>query len=162
IFQRGEPMLYDALAGHTTAKVLIGPWTHTQAALGQGLPADGVPVLNHIALQWFDQYVRGKDVGAGGIPNVTQYVWGLDHFVTAADWPHPRARAVQKFLHADGSLSSSEPAADERARTVLQQPLGGLLCTPSTVQWTAGALGLLPLPCTTQDNLAQILEAKYD
>lgn len=161
IFQRGEPNLYEQLKNHVPTKLLLGPWTHVQAALGMGLPADGVPVLDHIALQWFDQYEKGMSVGADQLPNVTQYLYGQGHFVTAQDWPHPLASAQQWYLHADKSLSTAQPAAGAAAVKMPQEPLEGI-CSESTSQWTAGLLGLLSLPCFTNDNLAETLEAKYD
>ncbi len=161
IFQRGEPNLYEQLKNHVPTKMLLGPWTHVQAALGQGLPADGVPVLDHIALQWFDQYEKGMDVGADKMPNVTQYLYGQGHFVTAQDWPNPQASAQQWYLHSDKSLSTAAPAAGDAAIKMPQEPLQGI-CSESTSQWTAGLLGLLSLPCFTNDNLAETLETKYD
>jgi len=161
IFQRGEPNLYEQLKNHVPTKLLLGPWTHVQAALGQGLPADGVPVLDHIALQWFDQYEKGMDVGADKLPNVTQYLYGQGHFVTAQDWPNPQASAQQWYLHSDKSLSTAAPAAGDAAIKMPQEPLQGI-CSESTSQWTAGLLGLLSLPCFTNDNLAETLETKYD
>ena len=44
---------------------------------------------------------------------------------------------------------------------VLQQPLNGV-CSASTAQWTAGLVGLLPLPCFEEDNLATLLDARFD
>jgi putative CocE/NonD family hydrolase len=161
IFQRGEPLLYEALKNHTTAKLLIGPWTHIGTAANNGLPVDGVPVLDHIALQWFDQYVKGMKVGADRLPNVTQYVYGHGHFVTSSDWPHPQARAQRLYLHGDKRLDAEPPLADEARNATLQQPLGGI-CSASTSQWTAGALGLLPLPCVSDDRLAELIDVKYE
>jgi putative CocE/NonD family hydrolase len=161
IFQRGEPNLYEQLKNHVTTKMLLGPWTHIGTVLNNGLPADGVPVLDHIALQWFDQYVRGMSVGAEQQPNVTQFLYGQGHFVTAQDWPHPQAGAQQWYLHSDKSLSTTQPGAGDAALKMPQQPLEGI-CSESTAQWTAGLLGLLNLPCFTNDNLAETLEVKYD
>jgi putative CocE/NonD family hydrolase len=162
IFQRGEPNLYEQLKNHVTTKLLLGPWTHVQAAEGQGLPVDGVPVLDHIELQWFDQYLRGKNSGADRLPNVTQYLYGQGHFVTAQDWPNPQASAQDLYLHGgDKSLSATAPTAGEAVTTMLQEPAEGI-CSESTAQWTAGLLGLLSLPCFTNDNLADTLEAKFD
>lgn len=158
IFQRGEPLLYEAIKQHSPAKLLIGPWTHT--TLGAGLPADGVPALERIALQWFDHYLRGMDSGADRLPNVTQYVHGLDHYLTSEDWPHPRASAKRLHLRGDQRLTEEEPAAEESSRTTIQYPLGGL-CSASTVQWTAGLAGNLPLPCFTDNRFAETLELHY-
>lgn len=161
IFQRGEPMLYEALKNHTTTKLLIGPWTHVPASMGQGLPVDGVPVLSHIMLQWFDQYLKGENVGANKLPNVTQYVYGHGHYVIANDWPNLQARAQRLFLHGDTSLSLIEPVAGEASNFALQQPMNGA-CSPSTSQWTAGLLGLLPLSCFQDDTLAESLDIHYE
>jgi uncharacterized protein len=151
IFQRGEPMLYEAIRRNTTAKLLIGPWQHLDGSQGAGLPLDGVPPLNNIALMWFDQYLKGMDVGAATVPNVTQYYYGAERYATARDWPHPAARAERLYLRGDRSLAAEPPAAGERGNVTLQQPLNGI-CSTSTSQWTAGLIGALPLPCLNSDN----------
>jgi putative CocE/NonD family hydrolase len=137
----------------------MGPWEHIQA--GQGLPADGVPTLDHIELQWFDQYVKGMDVGADRQPDVTQYVLGYGHYVTATDWPNPQARAQRLYLHGDKSLSTAAPATAEAANTVAQLPIEGV-CSISATQWTAGILGYLQLPCFTDDSVTEQLDAVYE
>ena len=76
IFQRGEPLIYERLKKRVTTRLLIGPWTHTDGSKGAGLPADGVPSLDSIALRWFDQYLKGMQTNIGAIPRVTQYVLG--------------------------------------------------------------------------------------
>ncbi|HVT36330.1 MAG TPA: CocE/NonD family hydrolase [Nevskiaceae bacterium] len=163
IFQRGEPLLYETIKQHAPSKLLLGPWTHVQ--MGQGLPVDGVPAIEHIELQWFDQYLKGMDVGADKQPNVTQYVYGYDHYVTSTDWPNPDAQAQRYYLHGDKSVSTQAPAADEATNTVLQEPANGL-CSESSDQWTAGLLGMVDvtkiLPCFTDDTLTEALEAKFD
>ena len=152
LFQRSEPMSYEVIKRNTVAKLLMGPWTHIQAAMGMGLPADGVPTLSELTLQWFDQYVKGLDVGADRLPNVTQWVTGLDRYVTASDWPHPKASAQRLYLRGDKSLSTTTPAADERSNVAAQVPILGL-CSVSSAQWTAGLLGLLPVPCFSNGNV---------
>src|SRR3546814_10177014 len=62
------------------------------------------------------------DVGAETMPNVTQYVLGLDHYVTARDWPHLDARAQRLYLRGDKSLSADAPAADEAPNNIAQLP----------------------------------------
>ncbi len=161
IFQRSEPLNYEALKNHTTTKLLIGPWHHLQAAVGDGLPRDGVPILDHIALMWFDRYVKDLDNGAENLPNVTQWVWGLEHFVTSADWPHPQAKAQRYFLQGGGGLAPASPAADAAPAIVVQQPFNGV-CSESSLQISLGLTGYVPLPCWYEDNLAQALEATFD
>jgi uncharacterized protein len=160
LFQRSEPISYEEIKPNAPAKLLIGPWTHLEAALGQGLPADGVPVLDHIELQWFDQYLKGMSVGADTLPNVTQYVSGYGHYVTASDWPNPQASAQRLYFHADKSLSTDTPAPTEGSNTMLQTPIEGL-CSISSSQWTAGILGYIPLPCFSDDNLTESWDVVY-
>ena len=160
LFQRGQPLLYEALRRNTTTKMLIGPWMHTAGSSGEGLPMDGVPDLDHIALQWYDHWLLGLDSGAERVPNVTQYLFGAERFSTASDWPHPQARAHRWYLHGDQSLDHQPPAAGEAAHSMLQQPLNGV-CSSSSAQWTAGALGSAPLPCITDNRTNELLELTY-
>ncbi|TXH06424.1 MAG: CocE/NonD family hydrolase [Nevskiaceae bacterium] len=159
IFQRGEPLLYETIKRNAPAKLLIGPWTHT--TIGSGLPADGVPPFDHIALQWFDQYLRGRDSGASRLPNVTQYVYGLGHYVTSTDWPHPQASAQRLYLHGDKTVNANAPATGEASNVTLQEPVNGL-CSASASQWTAGELGKLPLFCFSDDSAVEALDVKYE
>lgn len=165
IFQRGEPLIYEGLKDHTNAKLLIGPWTHIEGSFGAGLPADGVPDLASLRLAWFDHYLKGMETGAEAYPPVTQYYKGEERYVTAADWPHPEARAETFYLHGKpllaqlGTITRDAPAASYQT-SLLQTPLNGL-CSASASQWTAGILGMITPPCAAQDNVVNLLEAVY-
>ncbi|EKF74732.1 peptidase S15 [Alcanivorax hongdengensis A-11-3] len=164
LFQRGEPLLYEALKDHTNAKLLIGPWEHLAGSLGAGLPADGVPALSNIRLAWFDHYLKDMDTGAQDYPPVTQYYTGAERYITAADWPHPQASAKTFYLHGKtlplaGTVDNSAPTGKAQT-TIVQQPVNGL-CSASASQWTAGVLGLVVPPCKAQGNLTELLEAVY-
>ncbi len=162
LFQRSEPLWFERLKDRVPTKLLIGPWNHigTAGIPSNGLPADGVPLMNHIQLMWFDQYVKGMAVGAEKLPNVTQFVTGHGHYVTTTDWPHPAIRADRLFLHGDKSLSNKAPGSAEAAATIAQIPIEGL-CSQSLSQWTAGLAGLLPLPCFSDDTFDQIPSATF-
>ncbi|WP_421832484.1 CocE/NonD family hydrolase [Limnobacter sp.] len=162
LFQRSEPMWFERLKDQTTTKLLIGPWTHIESAgiPSDGLPRDGVPTLQQIQLMWFDQYLKGMNVGVDRLPNVTQYVLGHEKYVTTSDWPHPRVQATEFFLRGDKSLQSTPAQNTEPSSPILQAPLFGL-CSSSTNQWTAGALGLLPNPCNTENTFNQIPSANF-
>lgn len=147
IFQRGEPLLYEALAEHTDARLLIGPWSHIAA--GAGLPRDGVPALDPLTLQWFDEHVRGLDAGADCIPPVTQYLRGADRYRIAPTWPVPDLEAQRWHLRGGGGLTTDAPGA-EVGSTYLQLPLNGL-CSRSTAQWLIGVLD--STPCATDNRL---------
>ena len=92
IFQRGEPLLYERLKNRVPTRLLIGPWTHT--TVGEGLPADGVPAIDQIALRWLDNYLKGIDTDVKAIPKVTQYTCGEERYETQPDWPAAEPRAV--------------------------------------------------------------------
>ncbi|MBQ0714930.1 MAG: CocE/NonD family hydrolase [Paraperlucidibaca sp.] len=156
LFQRSEPLWFERLKGQVPAKLLIGPWTHIQAAgiPSNGLPSDGVPELNKIQLRWFDQYVKGLPVGADRMPNVTQYVLGEERYVTSSDWPHAQMKPQQYFFQADKSLLKDQPSEKASQSIALQAPIFGL-CSQSLSQWTAGIAGLLPLPCFDDDSINQ-------
>ena len=161
LFQRSEPMSYERLKGRVPAKLLMGPWTHLDAAFGAGLPVDGVPVLNQIQLRWFDQHVKGLEVGAETMPNVTQWVYGAERYVTAPRLPHPDAAPRRLYLRGGRTLTPEAPGAGEPPNLALQVPVAGL-CSASTVQWTAGAAGYLPIPCFENSNSADRLAVVYD
>lgn len=164
LFQRSEPMWFERLKDRVSTKLFIGPWTHIQAAgvPSDGLPdeASGIPRMNQLVLRWFDQHVQGRvEARADEMPNVTQFVLGHG-YATATDWPHPEARAAQLFLRAGGRLAEDAPVQAEAPSIAPQLPIFGL-CSRSTVQWTAGALGFLPLPCFENDNLNQTTAAVF-
>lgn len=156
LFQRSEPLWFERLKGSVPTKLLLGPWTHIEAAgvPSNGLPQDGVPELNKIQLRWFDQYVKGLPVGADRMPNVTQYVLGEERYVTSSDWPHAQMRPQQYFFQADKSLLKDQPSEKASQSIALQAPIFGL-CSQSLSQWTAGIAGLLPLPCFDDDSINQ-------
>jgi len=156
LFQRGEQMLYEALADHTDARLLMGPWTHGN--VGSGLPAGSIPALDTLTLQWFDAHVRGLDTGAECIPPVTQYVVGADRWEHAPSWPRPNLGAERWHLRGDGSLTQEAPERAEAGRTYLQLPVTGL-CTRSTNQWLIGLLGFTS--CATDNRLDEALSLTW-
>jgi putative CocE/NonD family hydrolase len=156
LFQRGEPMVYERLRAHVDARLLMGPWTHL--TFGDGLPRDGVPTLDQVALRWFDHYLKGADTRIGDIPPVTQYAYGDEKYETQPDWPDPHLTPTRRYLRAGAKLAEEAPRGDEPAETFVQHPVSGV-CTQSTSQWTAGATE--PIPCTTDDRANEPLGVTY-
>jgi len=154
LFQRGEPLVYERLKRHVTARLLMGPWTHVNASMGAGLPRNGVPALEQIALRWFDRYLLGRNTRIGDIPKVTQYVYGDERYETQADWPEPALTPRRLYLRGGGRLDGAPPKQAEPSQTFAQQPVSGI-CTQSTSQWTAGLAE--PLPCTTDNRADEAL-----
>ncbi|MFA5891554.1 MAG: CocE/NonD family hydrolase [Actinomycetota bacterium] len=148
LFQRGEPMLYERLAANgIPTRLLMGPWYHVTAGMGEGLPADGVPVLPELELRWFDHYVRGvadDDLDVDVAP-VTYYRLGSGHWTTTESWPPPGVVYDERFLSgpgmapvSTGTLAESAPAAQD-PDTLVWQPASGT-CTRSIAQWTAAGV----------------------
>jgi putative CocE/NonD family hydrolase len=150
IFQRGEPLIYERLKRRVPTRLLIGPWTHTEGSSGAGLPADGVPSLDSIALRWFDQYLKGMQTNISAVPNVTQYVLGAGRWETGTDWPDPSLLPSRLYLASGNTLDPARPTIPSTPDTFLQNPVSGV-CTQSTSQWSAGLLA--PVPCTTDNRL---------
>jgi putative CocE/NonD family hydrolase len=151
LFQRGEPMLYERLAQHTDARLLIGPWTH--AAVGQGLPRNGVPTTDALLLQWFDQHVRGISTGADCVPHVTQFVRGHERYESSSTWPVPGLTAQRWNLRGSGGLTQATPSRTEASRSYVVLPTTGI-CTRSTNQWLIGVLS--GTPCPTDNRIDEL------
>lgn len=169
LFQRSEPLWFEQLTGRVDTKLLIGPWNHIQAAgiPDDGLPADGVPDLNTLRLQWFDEYVMGLETGVQDQPDVTQYVLGLDRYETTSHWPHPDMVAQRYYLSGQretfpgiGVLQMELPEESGQQSTI-QYPVNGL-CSFSLNQWTAGFVGLLPIPCVEDNRYSELEALKFE
>lgn len=156
IFQRGEPLLYEQIAKHTDARLLIGPWTHITAATG--LPRDGVPTTGSLLLQWFDQHVLGRAAHAECIPKVTQFVRGHDRFESAPSWPVPGLTAKRWHLRGNGDLTLAAPGKAEGGRSYLALPVTGV-CSRSTAQWLIGAID--STPCATDNQVDEVGNLTY-
>ncbi|HYZ28367.1 MAG TPA: CocE/NonD family hydrolase [Thermoleophilaceae bacterium] len=158
IFQRGEPLLYERVKRNVPARLLIGPWMHLN--YWSGLPADGVPAFHELELRWYDRWLKNIDTHLGAIPQVTQYSWGLGHYVASQDWPNPRMQPLRLFMRGGGRLRSDAPHAVEPPQSFPQNPATGA-CTLSTSQWTAGAGGYLPCEQEAQPDRT-VGQASYE
>lgn len=174
LFQRGEPLLYQALRRqHVPTRLLMGPWYHITA--GNGLPSQGVPTLNDLELRWMDHYVKGiPDPGLVGAPGatdtiapVTYYENGAGKWRTAGGWYAPGVRFRALHLsgpaspQSPGSLRVRRPTGQQSPDTLIYNPATGP-CSRSTIQWTAGAGGGDGTPCETDDRANNATSVSYD
>ncbi len=166
LFQRGEPMLFDRLQRNgVPSKLLIGPWTHLQASSAPGLPAQGVPGLDELALRWFDTYLRGHTGEAPDLAPVTYYEIGSGKWRSAPRWMPAAVHAESYRLSgaaapgAPGSLVPDGPSAEAGADRVYPVPVAGL-CTRSASQWTAG-IAATP-GCETDNRLNDQAGTSYE
>ena len=173
LFQRGEPLLFQALERHgTPTRLLMGPWYHITA--GSGLPAQGVPTLDELELRWMNHFVRGlPDPGLENAPGatdkiapVTYYENGSGHWRTADHWYASGVRFQALHLsgasapQSPGTLSpTGPPSGSQPADTLVYNPATGA-CSRSSVQWTAGAGA--GAPCETDDRINDATSLSYD
>lgn len=158
LFQRGEPMLYERMKDNTLVKFLQGPWGHVDGSSGAGLPADGVPTYEELAIAWFDRWLLDVDNGAECLPDVTMYHWVEEAYEDVPDWPHPDLAPQRWYLRADGGLDPVAPGANEGADS-MPQLYGNGACSRSTSQWLMGAADRTP--CQTDNRLTELAELTY-
>jgi hypothetical protein len=171
LFQRGEPLLYQALKRQgVPTRLLMGPWYHITA--GNGLPAGGVPTLDQLELRWMNHYVKGlPDPGLANargatdkIAPVTYYENGSGQWRTAAGWYAPDV--TFHALHLSGPSSPQSPGtltptgapASQSPDTLVYNPATGP-CSRSTVQWTAGVGA--GTPCETDGRVNDATSLSY-
>ncbi|MEU0312215.1 CocE/NonD family hydrolase [Nocardioides sp. NPDC006273] len=154
IFQRGAPMLFDRMQRNgVDTKLLVGPWTHTEAATAAGLEGSGINSLNEMALRWFDTHLMGlsdttldRDVAP-----VTYHEIGSGKWRAMQSWLGSEVRAKSYALG-----SALKPVGGD---TIVPLPVQGL-CSRSTAQWTAGALAIPG--CETDNRINDALGVSYE
>jgi putative CocE/NonD family hydrolase len=177
IFQRGEPLLYSRL--NATKRMILGPWVHLEGSSAGSLPADGIPDLHTLQLQWFDQYLRGENTGEEQAPRVLQYELkgqNPSHFVASPTWPMPGMHPVNLYLDGttsgsatslnDGSLVSAPPSA--AGSDMLVYDPTGTPCSRTTFQWgdasttqAQGNGGTNNVPCENDERPNEVHELTY-
>ena len=176
IFQRGEPLLYQALKNVPYKRLILGPWVHLQGSTASSLPADGLPDLKTLQLAWAEHYLKGIDTGIDRGPQVYQYeLKGTDasHFVPSADYPiklwapstlylsGDSSGSAPTALH-DGSLSLTPPAA--AGSDTLPYVPTGTGCTRTTFQWgdaSTSQAGIHAFPCETDERPSEVQKLTY-
>ena len=173
IFQRGEPLLYNALKV-PAKRLIIGPWIHLEGSTASTLPADGIPDLHTLQLQWFDQYVKGEDTGEDSQPRVEQYelkATDASHFVAAPTYPMGPVQPLSLFLDGtasgsatslhDGSLTTAPPSTTGSDALAYAPGTG---CTRTTFQWgdaSATQAGVNNAPCEQDQRVAELGSLTY-
>ncbi|TQL70358.1 hypothetical protein FB381_4288 [Nocardioides albertanoniae] len=154
IFQRGAPMLFDRMQRNgVDTKLLIGPWTHAEAATGAGLEGSGINNLDEMALRWFDTHIKGTPDPAldTDVAPVTYHEIGSGTWRTQRSW---LGSEVEAETYALGS--ALKPTGGD---SVAPLPVQGL-CSRSTSQWTAGAAAIPG--CTTDNRVNDALGVSYE
>ena len=123
-----------------TLHLMVGPWDHEGSA-GAADRAVCIPVPDTAQHRWdayqafFDRYLRGEDNGFGDDGRADLFTIGRNRWRRAASWPPPELRPTPLYLRGDGSLSSSEPPADDGPRGYRYDPADVAAETVGTSCW---------------------------
>lgn len=175
LFQRTQPMLYDALPLPPDRKKLVMvnayhffPPEVLSSSDGSVLVRDSrnnvVPADNNLRVAWFDHWAKGVNNGIERMPTVEQAYTGHEGY-TAQDSALPTRRAVRYYLDGGGVLGLN-PASAPGQGELLYQPLSGL-CSKNPIQNIGGGSpnpggSSLPIsvprpstetPCTTDNSV---------
>ncbi|HTT64361.1 MAG TPA: CocE/NonD family hydrolase [Bryobacteraceae bacterium] len=155
-FVESDLAAYEGLRKHSDVdRILIGPWPHNKnVKLGVDFgPAANIP-LRPIQMQWFDQFLKGRDTPLLSEARVRVFLMGVNRWRDAEEWP-PRARLERFYLrsrgHAntlagDGRLDLRAPADSSAAASAAdrfvfdpQDPVptagGAVCCNPKVFPW---------------------------
>ena len=132
--------------------ILIGPWPHNMSskfAEADFGPDSGVPV-RRLQLQWFDQWLGGKDSPLASAAPARIFVMGANRWREEREWPPAEARARIFYLesrsHAntlfgDGMLQDRMPRHETSdsfnydPRDPVPTRGGAVCCNPSIFPW---------------------------
>lgn len=140
LFQRGEPILYNALhLAPSEKKLVIGPWYHVTE--GTGLPAtdtvgNTVPDDDNIMLGWFDHWLKRRANGVENFPTVETYQLGADRWIPRTQYPSAGSTGQRWYL-GEGSALSTAPSPAAGTGDLPAVTANGT-CSRSSWQWTAG------------------------
>jgi len=163
LFQRGEPLLYNALGlPADQKKVMIGPWYHVTE--GSGLTSDNgsnpvtdtsgtiLPSENNLELAWFDHWLKGTNNGVQSFPGVETYRLGSGHWSPDSRYPATGTVGQRWYLSApsNGTLAKSPPGSPSTAQLPTVTAAG--TCSRSSWQWTAGIPTELGEPAPVCEN----------
>jgi putative CocE/NonD family hydrolase len=133
-------------------RIVVGPWPHnmssrfTEADFG---PETFLPIRT-MQLEWFDQWLMGKDSALLSQPPVKVFVMGANRWRDEQEWPPAQARSRKLYLEShgrantldgDGELDESPPRQEAEDRYVFdpRDPAptrgGAVCCNPKVFPW---------------------------
>jgi putative CocE/NonD family hydrolase len=133
-------------------RVLIGPWPHNMSYrfADTNFGPDSSAPIRSLQLEWFDQWLMGKDTPLVSEPPVKVFVMGANKWREEREWPQKDARPRRLFLESggransldgDGALSEHAPAHGSADRFVFdpRNPAptrgGSVCCNPKVFPW---------------------------
>ena len=91
-------------------RILIGPWPHNMSFkfADADFGSDSSAPLRTMALEWFDQWLMGKDTPLVSTPPLDIFVMGANHWRQATSWPPEEARPMNFYLSGTGHANTLE------------------------------------------------------
>jgi putative CocE/NonD family hydrolase len=124
VFIQGTIDNYCASAGNTPARLIIGPWSHTQMTAqqgdinfglaGNGSAIDYTTTISELTLDWLHSWLTAGQAPDDQLP-VRIYVMGANEWRSEAEWPLRRAIETPWFLGVGGALRTK---ADNNSSSV--------------------------------------------
>jgi uncharacterized protein len=124
-------------------RILIGPWPHNMSVPFEGVDfgTDSSVPIRSLQLEWFDQWLMGKDSPLVSAPPVRVFVMGANKWLDDREWPPEHARAHSFFLAGEGALDDKPPHVAAQDHYVFD-PLhptptqgGAVCCNPKVFPW---------------------------
>ena len=119
-------------------RVVIGPWQHGQANIGQQQTGDvdfGPAAAfdqNEYWLRWYDYWLKDVDTGIMDLPPVRVFLMGTNRWLDLAAWPPPDVTYQPVYFRAgagqseeslnNGGLTFAAPAAAEQPDSFVYDP----------------------------------------
>jgi uncharacterized protein len=132
-------------------RILIGPWPHNMSAslAGADFGPDSSAPIRQLQIDWFDQWLMGKDAPLDAPPPVKVFVMGANRWREAYQWPPEGAAPMHFFLESrgqanslsgNGALSESQPSGPADMFVFdPESPVptrgGAVCCNPNVFPW---------------------------
>jgi putative CocE/NonD family hydrolase len=135
-----------------TSRIVVGPWAHNMSAPFDGVDfgPDSQVAVRSLQMEWFDQWLMGKDTPLLSEPPMRFFVMGSNQWREEKEWPPAGAQARTFYLESggrantlagDGVLSSrpGSKAESDRFEFDPNDPApthgGSVCCNPKVLPW---------------------------
>ena len=133
-------------------RVLVGPWAHNMSAPFENVSfgADASVPVRALQLEWFDQWLMGKDSPLLSKPPVKIFMMGSNLWREEREWPPAEARQKILYLESAGKANSlagdgalgEKPARKQTTDQFVFAPYspvptrgGAVCCNPKIFPW---------------------------
>ena len=132
-------------------RILIGPWPHNMSLpfTGVSFGPDSSAPIHELQLEWFDQWLMGKDSALLSKPPVKLFVMGVNQWREEKEWPPEGAATRYFYLESRGQANSlaGDGALNERRSSGIADQFvfdpgspaptrgGAVCCNPRIFPW---------------------------